>query len=146
MHAASVLAQCTLVRNGVEKLMVWLQVYLDIGMCPEALRTDRTIGDKSALCPAATPVGRITLGLYGDAAPSTAANFKRLVTTGAYTGTAFHKVQAGKWVKAGKQGSKRYGEVDSKSTEGLRNGDLVCTAPVKAIAVSWCHSLLVADC
>ena len=109
-------------------------MYLDIGLCPEALRADRTIGDKSALCPAASTLGRITFGLYGGAAPSTAANFAKLVATGAYTGTTFHKVQAGKWVKAGKQGSKRYGEVDSRAVDIARNADVVRRLPEASAA------------
>jgi hypothetical protein len=103
-----------------------MQVYLDIGLCPEALRNDRRIGDRSALCPSATPLGRITLGLYGGAAPATAANFTSLIADGVYAGTTFHKVQAGKFVKAGKQGSRRFGLVDPTLVKLPRNPDVVC--------------------
>ena len=39
-----------------------LQVFLDIGLCPEGLRSDRTLGDASAICTDATPLGRVTIG------------------------------------------------------------------------------------
>lgn len=39
-----------------------VQVFLDIGLCPEGLRADRTLGDPSAICTNATPLGRVTLG------------------------------------------------------------------------------------
>ena len=67
-------------------------VFLDVGLCPEAYRSDRTIGDKSALCTDAAPLGRITIGLFGDAAPGTVARFKKLLADGTYNGTIFHKV------------------------------------------------------
>lgn len=38
-------------------------VYLDIGVCPEGYRTDRTLGDKSALCTSADPLGRLVIGI-----------------------------------------------------------------------------------
>lgn len=109
------------------------KVFLDIGLCPEAYRTNRAIGDKSALCSDARPLGRITIGLYGDSAPSTVANFVKLVQDGAYTGTTFHKVLPGKYLQAGKQGSKRYGRVDSNTVDVEPNGDL---ASSKAFALS----------
>jgi peptidyl-prolyl cis-trans isomerase B (cyclophilin B) len=105
---------------------VWLKVYLDVGMCPQAFRTDRAIGDKSALCSDAAPLGRIVVGLYGDTASGTVATFTRLIESGAYTGTSFHKVIAGRYVKAGRQGQRRYGEVDLSKSEALpKNPDVV---------------------
>ena len=68
-------------------------MWIDIGECSEALQQQRTVGDKSALCPSPEPLGRITFGLYGDAAPGTATRFVRLIKEGAYEGTTFHKVQ-----------------------------------------------------
>lgn len=41
-----------------------VQVFLDVGLCPEGLRTDRTLGDPSAICTDPTPLGRVTLGTY----------------------------------------------------------------------------------
>ena len=38
------------------------RVFLDIGLCPEGLRQNRTLGDKSALCSEAQPLGRIVIG------------------------------------------------------------------------------------
>ena len=39
-----------------------LQVFLNIGLCPEGLRQDRALGDASAICTDATPLGQIKLG------------------------------------------------------------------------------------
>ncbi|DBB02934.1 TPA: hypothetical protein ACH3X1_013533 [Trebouxia sp. C0004] len=43
-------------------LTVTEKVFLDIGLCPEGLRSDRTLGDASAICTDATPLGRVTIG------------------------------------------------------------------------------------
>lgn len=90
-----------------------MQVYLDLALCPQALRTDRAIGDKSALCSDPRPLGRLVIGLYGDTAPGCVAAFTSLLGSGAYTGTTVNKIYPGRYIKAGKQGSKRYGEVDA---------------------------------
>ena len=37
-------------------------VYMDIGVCPEGLRQNRTLGDKSAICSTSEPLGRIVIG------------------------------------------------------------------------------------
>eukprot|EP00884_Botryococcus_braunii_P009119 jgi/Botrbrau1/18208/Bobra.53_1s0067.1 len=86
-------------------------VYLDIGVCPEGYRTDRTLGDKSALCITSEPLGRLLIGLYGQEAPATVRNFKKIVESGGYNGTIFSKVLPGEYIMAGRQGSKRMGEV-----------------------------------
>jgi hypothetical protein len=36
-------------------------VYLNVGVCPEGVKADRTLGDK-ALCSSAEPLGRIVIG------------------------------------------------------------------------------------
>lgn len=95
------------------ELILLAQVYLDLSLCPQALRTDRAIGDKSALCSDPRPLGRLVIGLYGDTAPGTVAAFTSLLQSGAYTGTTINKIFPGRYIKAGKQGSKRYGEVDA---------------------------------
>lgn len=93
------------------------QVYLDLALCPQALRTDRAIGDKSALCSDPRPLGRLVIGLYGDTAPGCVAAFTSLLGSGAYTGTTVNKIYPGRYIKAGKQGSRRYGEVDAVQLE-----------------------------
>jgi peptidyl-prolyl cis-trans isomerase B (cyclophilin B) len=65
------------------------------GLCPERLRQNRGIGDKSALCEEPQPLGRIVIGLYGNLVPITVSNFLRMVKAGAYTGTTFSKVFPG---------------------------------------------------
>jgi peptidyl-prolyl cis-trans isomerase B (cyclophilin B) len=71
------------------------KIYLDVGLCPEGMRTNRAIGNKSALCPDAAPLGRLVFGLYGEAAPGTVARFKQLLNEGIYNGTIFHKARHG---------------------------------------------------
>eukprot|EP00892_Ulva_mutabilis_P012241 jgi/Ulvmu1/938/UM102_0021.1 len=93
------------------------KVYFDLALCPQALRTDRAIGDKSALCSDPRPLGRLVIGLYGDTAPGTVSAFTTLLDRGAYTGTTINKIFPGRYIKAGKQGSKRYGEVDAVQLE-----------------------------
>jgi hypothetical protein len=39
------------------------RLFLDIGLCPEGIRTDRTLGDKSPYCTDPQPLGRITIDL-----------------------------------------------------------------------------------
>lgn len=39
-----------------------LQVFLKVGLCAEGLRQDRALGDASAFCTDATPLGEIKLG------------------------------------------------------------------------------------
>lgn len=38
------------------------KVFLEVGICPQALRPGRALGDKSALCFEPRPVGRIVIG------------------------------------------------------------------------------------
>ena len=113
-----------------------MQVYLDLSLCPQALRTDRAIGDKSALCSDPRPLGRLVIGLYGDTAPGSVAAFTTLLYRGAYTGTTINKILPGRYIKAGKQGSKRYGEVDAVQLEMQdplpANPDLVWPIPGNA--------------
>jgi hypothetical protein len=103
-------------------------VFFDISRCPEALRSNRTIGDASALCMEPQTIGRLVFGIYGDAAPDTCANFERLVRAGSYEGTTFHKVFSSKFAKAGQQGSHRYGQVDANKVKSIglqSNKDIV---------------------
>lgn len=51
------------VQTGLGTETVTDVVYLDIGVCPEGYRTDRTLGDKSALCTSADPLGRLVIGI-----------------------------------------------------------------------------------
>ena len=62
--------------------------------------------------PAARVVARLAAGLYGRAAPSTVSNFLRLVESGSLVGTTFSRVLPGQYIMAGKQGSRRMGQVD----------------------------------
>lgn len=61
---------------------------------------------------------------------------------GAYTGTTFHKVIPGRYIKAGRQGQRRYGEIDINKTEGLPpNPDMVRTK-LSNLCTVLCNNLL----
>ncbi|KAK9919081.1 hypothetical protein WJX75_009237 [Coccomyxa subellipsoidea] len=85
-------------------------VYMNVGVCPDGVRADRTLGDK-VICSSTQPLGRIVIGLYGRLLPQTVSNFLMLAKGGAYNGTTFSKVVPGGYVQAGRQGSPRMGLV-----------------------------------
>lgn len=99
-------------REAVDTTITHL-VALDVGIADRALKRaeDRTIGDKSII-PEAAPVGRIVIGLYGNAVPRTVDNFLALVSSGNLVGTTFSRVLAGEYIQAGKQGQRRLGAVE----------------------------------
>lgn len=68
-------------------------------------------GDKSVIPADAEPIGRIVVGLYGNHVPITVSNFLETVKAGAYTGTTFSRLLPGQYIQAGRQGSRRMGEV-----------------------------------
>ena len=88
-------------------------VYLDFGLCPEGVRSNRNLGDKSILCSDPEPLGRLVVGLYGNAAPGTVATFKEVVRSGALAGTALSKILPGRWIVAGTQGPRRSGLLEA---------------------------------
>lgn len=88
------------------------QLRLDVGLCPEGVRTNRTLGDKTVLCTEPQPLGHIVIGLYGRQAPGTVALIKAVAQAGAFDGTTFGKVLQGQYVVAGRQGSHRMGQVE----------------------------------
>ena len=47
------------------------RVFIDVGLCPTAVRTgvDRRVGDASVLCSDPEPLGRLVIGLYGKVRP-----------------------------------------------------------------------------
>ncbi|KAK9864152.1 hypothetical protein WJX84_012172 [Apatococcus fuscideae] len=87
------------------------RVWMDVALCSEMPRGDRTLGD-SAICNATEPLGRLVIGLYGEQVPQTVESFKKAVTEGTYNGTVFFKVFPGKFIKAGRQGSTRMGDIE----------------------------------
>ena len=117
------------------------KVYMDIVKCPSTFSTSRDNGNVTPPSPSPsvsspssssttmTPsssspmsycsdhesVGRIVIGLYGKQVPETAAIFKAMCTGQAgssYKGCLFHRVLAGQYIMAGKQGfSKDKGEI-----------------------------------
>jgi cyclophilin family peptidyl-prolyl cis-trans isomerase len=89
------------------------RAFFEFGLCPEAVRADRRLGDKSALCAEPAPLGRLTLELYGRAAPGTVARFKAAVAAGVYDGTSLSKILPGQYLMGGRAGPRRMGLVES---------------------------------
>lgn len=98
---------------------VTARAFLDVALCPSGYRPDRTLGDATALCSDPEPLGRLVLGLYGNAAPGTVEQFLALVRAGELDGTLFHKVIRGSYLMGGKQGSRRMGELSPAWSELL---------------------------
>ena len=101
---------------------VTARAFLDVALCPSGYRPDRTLGDATALCSDPEPLGTLVLGLYGNAAPGTVSQFLALARGGELDGTLFHKVIEGSYVMAGKQGSRRMGELSPAWSELLPGG------------------------
>eukprot|EP01023_Acetabularia_acetabulum_P041356 TRINITY_DN4029_c0_g2_i1.p1 TRINITY_DN4029_c0_g2~~TRINITY_DN4029_c0_g2_i1.p1 ORF type:complete len:274 (-),score=28.40 TRINITY_DN4029_c0_g2_i1:166-987(-) len=99
------------------------KVFIEIGLCPEAQRQDRMLGDKSILCFEPEQLGRIVIGLYGNLVPKTVHNFMRMIEDGQYDGTTFNRLLPGEFIQAGQQGSKRMGQVENP--KGLVSNDEV---------------------
>ncbi|PSC76546.1 peptidyl-prolyl cis-trans isomerase chloroplastic [Micractinium conductrix] len=103
------------------------RIYLDVGLCPEAVRTDRRLGDKTPFCQQPDAVGRIVINLYGHAAPGSVATIVAAAKAGAYANTSLSKILPGRYIVAGAQGPKRSGLV--QAPEGLPpNPDLLKSA------------------
>ena len=123
-------------------------VFLDIALCDAGDPRARTLG-ATEVCPAdasvVAPLGRLELGLYGNAAPVTVAAFKRAVVersrsasgteTYGLKGTKIHKVGL-TYVAGGRRGPHRDGGVrmpppdggDEVEGKGAENADLVSAA------------------
>ena len=100
------------------------RLYLDMGLCPEGVRANRTLGDKTILCTEPQPLGRIVIDLYGRAAPGSVGNIIAAAQAGAYNGSALSKVVPGQYLLAGTQGPRRMGLV--QAPEGLEpNPDIL---------------------
>ncbi|KAL6761762.1 cyclophilin-like domain-containing protein [Haematococcus lacustris] len=107
------------------------KVFLDIAVAPRSFKraSERTLGDASVLpLEEAQPLGRIVLGLYGRSAPSTVANFLRLVASGALADTTFSRVLPGEYIQAGQQGAHRLGQVDAEAADLQPNPDMLRSA------------------
>ena len=63
------------------------RLFLDVGVCPEAVRTDRKLGDKTPFCSDPQPLGRVVVDLYGKAAPGSVATLVAAAQAGAYAST-----------------------------------------------------------
>ncbi|RRT49710.1 hypothetical protein B296_00042542 [Ensete ventricosum] len=87
------------------------RVFMDFGLCPSYLASDRPLGFDLAACPDSEPLGRVVFGLYGKLLPQTVANFKAVCAAAAYRGTLVHKILQGQFFVAGRQGRKEKGVV-----------------------------------
>ena len=131
-------ADCTSKRTtfrAAQQCHVHMQVFMDIGLCPDAFKpaAERRMGDASSLCDSPEPLGRLEIGLFGDAAPGTAARFEQLLTDGTYERTIFHRIKPGQYIQAGRQGQKRLGQVRARFAPCLeRCGFLIGADPLRA--------------
>ena len=116
--------------SGVQLDAITDRVYLDFGLCPEGVRSDRRLGDKSILCSDPENIGRLVVGLYGNAAPGTVANFKTLIASQALNGTLLSKIIPGQFLVAGTQGPHRSGLLQPPAAIG-RNPDLLASTAFK---------------
>jgi len=115
-------------------------VFLDIALCDAGDPRARTLG-ATEVCPAdasvVTSLGRLELGLYGNAAPVTVAAFKRAIQEqGAHAageeqgpgelfglkGTKIHKVDV-TYIAGGRRGPHRDGGVRMPPSEGVDGGE-----------------------
>ena len=92
--------------------------YLDFGVCSNGLKKDRRLGDASILCEEPDGIGRVVIGLYGNAAPTTVKNFIRLCESQALTNTVVNRIVPGEFIVMGQQGPRRMGYVEPP-TAGL---------------------------
>ncbi len=51
--------------------------------------------------------------------PITVANFLAVSRSGAYVGSSFNKILPGQYITLGRQGNKRFGNVDISAVEGV---------------------------
>jgi len=105
-------------------------VYLDVATCETSNLRSASSGP-SEFCPedqVTSELGRVLVGLYGDAAPDTVRNFISAVQTGAFKGTAFNGLYVGEpfdgYVTAGRQGRRKDGEVEGWVPQESLNRDL----------------------
>ncbi|KAF9614900.1 hypothetical protein IFM89_021257 [Coptis chinensis] len=106
------------------------RVYIDLSICPNYFRPDRTLGDDEyTACEETEPLGRVVIGLYGKQVPLTVSNFKQMCigtsTGSSYKGTLVHKIFPGEYFIAGKQGRRDKGEVKPPYDELARNTETV---------------------
>lgn len=104
------------------------RLFLDVGVCPEAVRTDRRLGDKTPFCSDPHPLGRIVVDLYGNAAPGSVATLVAAAQAGAYASTSITKVLPGRYLLLGTQGPKRSGLVQAPPGLPEGNPDLLSSA------------------
>ncbi|GAB5362827.1 hypothetical protein AAMO2058_000832300 [Amorphochlora amoebiformis] len=89
------------------------KVYMDIALCPLNNDASRLIGD-GILCAEPVKIGRMVIGLYGNAAPDSTKNFLELATKeiGGYKGSVFQEIHREEFIIAGKQGRVSRGYID----------------------------------
>ena len=84
-------------------------------------------------------LGKIVLETFPNEAPQHAANFDKLVTSGFYNGTAFHRVISGFMIQGGCPNSKKY--PDNRATWGQGDPSLArVPAEFNAGKAGWSHT------
>lgn len=100
----------------------------DVGMCEDSTRINRSLGEKR-FCVEVAPLGSLTFGLFGNRLPITVSNFIQTIEAGAYNETIFNRIISGEFLAAGKQGSRRLGEVEAP--RDLQSNPELTTAKVQ---------------
>ncbi|KIY98053.1 hypothetical protein MNEG_9908 [Monoraphidium neglectum] len=100
--------------SGEPDLTITDRVYLDFAVADSAFKApgDRTLGDRTIIPAPTTQLGRLEIGLYGNIAPATVRNLLQTVRSGALNGTVISRISPGEYIQAGRQGSRRLGEVE----------------------------------
>ena len=110
-----------------EDLAITHRVYFDVGLCSTATNNEKTLGAKNIFCTEPLSLGRIELGLYGNLAKDTVQHFVEAVNLGVFNQTIVHKVLKGRYILAGKPGSRKFGEIEMPPADVISrtNQDLV---------------------
>eukprot|EP00472_Partenskyella_glossopodia_P002206 CAMPEP_0197526224 /NCGR_PEP_ID=MMETSP1318-20131121/16819_1 /TAXON_ID=552666 /ORGANISM="Partenskyella glossopodia, Strain RCC365" /LENGTH=253 /DNA_ID=CAMNT_0043080289 /DNA_START=82 /DNA_END=843 /DNA_ORIENTATION=- len=89
------------------------RVFFDVALCPLNTDQSRSVGENTVICSEPVSLGRLVIGLYGNTAPDSAANFLELATkdVGGYKGSIFQEIHRGKYIVGGRQGRVQRGYV-----------------------------------
>ena len=105
-------------------------VFLEFGLADSALKApgERTLGDRTIIPAPSRSLGRLEIGLYGNACPATARNLLALARGGALVGTVVSRISPGEYVQLGRQGSRRLGELEGVEQLLAPNTDVALPA------------------
>jgi peptidyl-prolyl cis-trans isomerase B (cyclophilin B) len=119
--AASTAAAVTITAPDEPDVTVTARIWLELGVADSALKApgERALGDRTIIPSPSAALGRVEIGLYGNACPATAAAALALARSGALNGTVVSRISPGEYVQLGRQGSRRLGELDGAAAAAL---------------------------